>query len=121
MGVCLSCFTMANPNMTKMLLDSPPRCKKNDFFTHQLSQRVHMSHCAFFEHSPIETPLLGNAQRDGPPFGDLVLPFVDKACDQKAKPCKLSWDMQHEVVLRHEECVAVGNHMCCIVSGHGIC
>ena len=66
-----------------------------------------MSLCALFEHSPIVTPLPGNAQRDGPPIGDLVLSFVDEACDQKGEPCKLPWDVQHEVVLRHEECVAV--------------
>ena len=54
-----------------------------------------VSRLVFFEQTPIVTPLLGHAQRDGPPFDDPVLSFVDPACDEKFELCKLTWEMQH--------------------------
>ena len=51
----------------------------------------------------------------------IVFSLVHEACYQKGEPCKLLWDVQHVVVLRHEDFVAVCNHVCCIVLGHGTC
>ena len=48
-----------------------------------------MCHCAFFEQTPLVIPFVARAQWDGPSFHDLVLPFVDEACDQKLEPFKL--------------------------------
>ena len=80
-----------------------------------------MGPCAVYEQTPFVAPLLGNAHGDGPAFDNLVLSLVDPACDQTLEPFKLLGDVQHKVVLRHEERVAVGNLMCCIVPGNSIC
>ena len=80
-----------------------------------------MCHCAFFEQAPLVIPFVARAQWDGPSFHDLVLSFVDEACDQKLEPFKLPWDVQHEMVFRDEDRVAVCNQVCRIVFGNGIC
>ena len=64
--------------------------------------------------------MFARAQRHGIPLHYLVLSFVYIALGQKFEFGKLGWDVQHEMVLRDEQGVAVCNHMCRIVYGHGI-
>ena len=80
-----------------------------------------MGSCAVYEQRTVVTPLPDNAQGDGPPLDDFVFSLVHPACHKKLEPVKLLGDMQHKVVLRHEERVVVGNHMCFIMPGYSIC
>ena len=77
-----------------------------------------MCQCTLFEQTPIV--ILFGARRDGIPLHYLVLSFVYIAQDQNLEFGKLGWDVQHVMVLRDEQRVAVCLYMCRIVYGQGI-
>ena len=67
------------PPLSDMLARPPcPRCGASTAAAMGLST-LYVSTCAFFEQSPSVSPLVGDAQRDGPPLGDLVHSLVDEA------------------------------------------
>ena len=78
---------------------------KHGFNNAWLFQRLHVSQCTLRAQPDRNSDAWYKVQREGPPFGDLVLSLMEEACDQKGEPCKLTWQTQHEVVLRHEDCV----------------
>ena len=64
-----------------------------------------MCECALFEQSQLVTPFV--EQRERPSLGVFMLPLMHETSDEKLEPFKLPWNVQHEMVLRYPDRVAV--------------